>query len=214
MCWALTKAYHYRVWLANLRPALYGAAVAEDTPAGSVGATAYLERSRFAAYASISRTRYGLRLVSMSASLWSRIAAGSLAAGAGVASVSYADEMSKYFDPEALERGAKAVREINQSPHAKKVCRMCIARARRGGLRMRQSARPTRCMPWWRRHAAYLRRAVCICEACGCVCDREAVGGRVAWGGTARSPQGEVGEGAKTPCAEVGLHVTRPKARR
>jgi ATPase family AAA domain-containing protein 3A/B len=26
-----------------------------------------------------------------------------------------------YFDPEALERGAKALREINASPHAKQV---------------------------------------------------------------------------------------------
>ena len=28
------------------------------------------------------------------------------------------------FDPEALERGAKAVREINSSSHAKKVCNL------------------------------------------------------------------------------------------
>lgn len=31
------------------------------------------------------------------------------------------DDASPYFDPEALERGAKALREINASPHAKQV---------------------------------------------------------------------------------------------
>lgn len=40
----------------------------------------------------------------------------------GSALVAHAEKMdSKYFDPEALERGAKALREINASPHAKRV---------------------------------------------------------------------------------------------
>ena len=30
-------------------------------------------------------------------------------------------DKDKYFDPEALERGAAALREINKSPHAKQV---------------------------------------------------------------------------------------------
>lgn len=36
-----------------------------------------------------------------------------------------ADEQKGGFDPESLERGAKALREINSSPHAKQVV-MCI----------------------------------------------------------------------------------------
>ena len=43
-----------------------------------------------------------------------------LASGATVAGAAYC-EVDKYFDPEALERGAKALREINTSPHAKRV---------------------------------------------------------------------------------------------
>lgn len=51
--------------------------------------------------------------------------ASGLAAGGLAGSVAYCDtDVSKYFDPEALERGAKAVREINQSPYAKKVFRL------------------------------------------------------------------------------------------
>lgn len=47
-------------------------------------------------------------------------AAGAVAAGGFVA---YAEDPRSgfNFDPEALERGAKALREINQSPYAKKV---------------------------------------------------------------------------------------------
>ena len=47
------------------------------------------------------------------------MAAASLAAG-GVA-LCDPDLRAGMFDPEALERGAKALREINQSPHAKRV---------------------------------------------------------------------------------------------
>ena len=43
-----------------------------------------------------------------------------LVAGGPCAVVLCADDSSKYFDPEALERGAKALREINTSPYAKK----------------------------------------------------------------------------------------------
>lgn len=49
------------------------------------------------------------------------VAAGSIAAG-GVA-LCDGDIRGQMFDPEALERGAKALREINQSPHAKRVSR-------------------------------------------------------------------------------------------
>lgn len=47
-------------------------------------------------------------------------AAGVVAAGSAVA---YADDIKAGvgFDPEALERGAKALREINKSPYARKV---------------------------------------------------------------------------------------------
>lgn len=47
------------------------------------------------------------------------LAAASLTAG-GVA-LCDSDLRAGMFDPEALERGAKALREINQSPHAKRV---------------------------------------------------------------------------------------------
>mmetsp|Transcript_18877 Transcript_18877/g.57048 ORF Transcript_18877/g.57048 Transcript_18877/m.57048 type:complete len:601 (-) Transcript_18877:2465-4267(-) len=47
------------------------------------------------------------------------------AVGAGVGAAAYCDEDKEArgpsFDPEALERGAKALREINKSPYAKKV---------------------------------------------------------------------------------------------
>lgn len=46
---------------------------------------------------------------------------GGLAVASGLGTVGYCEPDSKYFDPEALERGAKALREINQSPYAKKV---------------------------------------------------------------------------------------------
>ncbi|KAL6767968.1 hypothetical protein ACKKBF_B37290 [Auxenochlorella protothecoides x Auxenochlorella symbiontica] len=46
---------------------------------------------------------------------------GGLAVASGLGTVAYCEPDSKYFDPEALERGAKALREINQSPYAKKV---------------------------------------------------------------------------------------------
>jgi hypothetical protein len=53
-------------------------------------------------------------------------AAGAAAAGtaaAGLAPVALADKKDDhFFDPEALERGAKALREINKSPYAKQVC--------------------------------------------------------------------------------------------
>jgi ATPase family AAA domain-containing protein 3A/B len=52
-------------------------------------------------------------------------AAGVAAAGtaaAGLAPVALADKKDdNFFDPEALERGAKALREINKSPYAKQV---------------------------------------------------------------------------------------------
>ena len=60
-----------------------------------------------------------------------RTAVGRLGAGFGLAAAlaaggtSYAlcdaDTRGPSFDPEALERGAKALREINASPYAKKV---------------------------------------------------------------------------------------------
>ena len=48
------------------------------------------------------------------------VAAASLAAG-GVA-LCETDLPANMFNPEALERGAKALREINSSPHAKREC--------------------------------------------------------------------------------------------
>ncbi|KAI7840123.1 hypothetical protein COHA_006164 [Chlorella ohadii] len=57
---------------------------------------------------------------------WARTAAAKagalgLAAGAMGIGVAHAAADDKYFDPEALERGAKALREIQNSPFAKKV---------------------------------------------------------------------------------------------
>ncbi|PRW20514.1 ATPase family AAA domain-containing 3-B [Chlorella sorokiniana] len=57
---------------------------------------------------------------------WARTAAAragalGLAAGAMGIGVAHAAADDKYFDPEALERGAKALREIQSSPFAKKV---------------------------------------------------------------------------------------------
>lgn len=52
-------------------------------------------------------------------------AAAGLAAGLLLPSVAAADKekdaVRPMFDPEALERGAKALREINKSPYAKQV---------------------------------------------------------------------------------------------
>lgn len=48
------------------------------------------------------------------------LAAAALTAGAGVA-ICESDKRGPLFDPEALERGAKALKEINASPYAKKV---------------------------------------------------------------------------------------------
>ena len=44
-----------------------------------------------------------------------------LTGSAAVGTVAYCKEDDKYFDPDALERGAKALREIQSSPFAKKV---------------------------------------------------------------------------------------------
>ncbi len=49
-----------------------------------------------------------------------------LTGAAAMGTVAYcADDKDKYFDPEALERGAKALREIQSSPFAKKVPNAC-----------------------------------------------------------------------------------------
>ena len=67
---------------------------------------------------------------------WARTAAAKagalgLAAGAMGIGVAHAAADDKYFDPEALERGAKALREIQNSPFAKKVrCRRRRCRRR------------------------------------------------------------------------------------
>lgn len=46
------------------------------------------------------------------------------------------DDASPYFDPEALERGAKALREINASPHAKQASQMLVTTSQIGHLPM------------------------------------------------------------------------------
>lgn len=66
---------------------------------------------------------------------WARTAAAragalGLAAGAMGIGVAHAAADDKYFDPEALERGAKALREIQGSPFAKKVRRRRRCRRR------------------------------------------------------------------------------------
>ena len=62
-----------------------------------------------ALYSSLVRWRHGLKL------------AAGLAAGSVTYALCEADIRPPSFDPEALERGAKALREINASPNAKKV---------------------------------------------------------------------------------------------
>ena len=59
--------------------------------------------------AGLLRWRHGLHL------------AAGLAAGTATYAVCESDVRGPSFDPEALERGAKALREINASPNAKKV---------------------------------------------------------------------------------------------
>jgi hypothetical protein len=53
------------------------------------------------------------------------LAAGAAAAciipGAAACAEKKKDDLGSYFDPEALERGAKALREINSSPYGKQV---------------------------------------------------------------------------------------------
>lgn len=51
-----------------------------------------------------------------------RVVTGGVATTMAAAGAAYCDSKDdKYFDPEALERGAKALREIQASPFAKKV---------------------------------------------------------------------------------------------
>lgn len=49
--------------------------------------------------------------------------AAAVAAGIGLSGAAYCDskDVAPSFDPDALERGAAALREINKSPYAKKV---------------------------------------------------------------------------------------------
>jgi ATPase family AAA domain-containing protein 3A/B len=58
------------------------------------------------------------------------VGSGAFAAGAfqTVALADKAEEAARnnLFDPEAYERAAKAVREINKSPYAKQVCKLMI----------------------------------------------------------------------------------------
>lgn len=52
-----------------------------------------------------------------------RAALGIAGVALGTTVAACADDTAKMFDPEALERGAKALREIQKSPYAKKVRR-------------------------------------------------------------------------------------------
>lgn len=57
------------------------------------------------------------------ARLWlaSGVAAAAVTTAAAAQAEKKKDDVAGMFDPEALERGAKALREINSSPHAKQV---------------------------------------------------------------------------------------------
>ena len=59
---------------------------------------------------------------------WPASAAGLAAASLAAGGIAYCERDVKgpSFDPEALERGAKALREINTSPHAKKVIQLVL----------------------------------------------------------------------------------------
>ena len=59
------------------------------------------------------------RLLVSKMGLGASAAAAALAAGGSLA-LCEADKRGPMFDPEALERGAKALKEINASPYAKK----------------------------------------------------------------------------------------------
>lgn len=52
---------------------------------------------------------------------WRAATAGAAAVAASAASAGCDSPVAPGFDPEALERGAKALREINKSPNAKQV---------------------------------------------------------------------------------------------
>ena len=71
--------------------------------------------------------------------------AAAAAASAGLSGAAYCDskDVAPSFDPEALERGAAALREINKSPYAKKV----------GGFRLTEG-----CHSWCTTQLACMRQ--------------------------------------------------------
>ncbi|PNH11928.1 hypothetical protein TSOC_001243 [Tetrabaena socialis] len=58
------------------------------------------------------------------------------------------EKSDRLFDPEALERGAKALREINKSPYAKQVRRVAwLSAAPASGGRHADPSRPQNALP-------------------------------------------------------------------
>ncbi|CAG9462978.1 unnamed protein product [Pedinophyceae sp. YPF-701] len=84
------------------------------------------------------------RLGARAAGRWATAAAAAAACAAGAGGVALAkDSFKDYFDPEALERGAKALKEIEKSKNAKSVLELAKeqekARAAEAGLKAAQS---------------------------------------------------------------------------
>jgi hypothetical protein len=92
------------------------------------------------------------------------VAAAGTAAAAGLAPVALADKKDdNFFDPEALERGAKALREINKSPYAKQVRSRNACHALDSSLAVHRHphTRVTLCM-----HTMLARFECAVCACC------------------------------------------------
>lgn len=79
-------------------------------------------------------------------------------AALGTTVAACADDTSKMFDPEALERGAKALREIQASPYAKRVSAAADGHHRR---RCRLAGNSQR----WQQRAQLGPRRPCCCRS-------------------------------------------------
>lgn len=70
--------------------------------------------------------RQGLVLGSAAAAVWLGSSTSLVALAEDKKKEKEKDATAPYFDPEALERGAKALREINASPHAKQASQQAV----------------------------------------------------------------------------------------
>jgi ATPase family AAA domain-containing protein 3A/B len=70
--------------------------------------------------------RQGLVIGSAAAAVWLGSSTSLVALADDKKEKKEKDATAPYFDPEALERGAKALREINASPHAKQASQQAV----------------------------------------------------------------------------------------